>query len=145
MVGKEFNRKVTGGLFAATPPLEALRLLLSWATTVEGTGTGKVAGARPRGKRKGILIADVSRAFFETPARRDVCVELPEEALGEGEPNADTVSKLMASLYGTRDASAKWQEEVHTSMRNWGFKMGKYNSSTYFNKDRGAAMLCAWK
>ena len=36
MVGKEFNDKVIGGLFAATPPLEALRLLLSWAATTEG-------------------------------------------------------------------------------------------------------------
>jgi len=33
MVGKEFNDSELDGLFAATPPLEALRLLLSWAAT----------------------------------------------------------------------------------------------------------------
>ena len=82
-MGKEFNDKAIDGLFAATPPLEALRLLLSWAATVEGKGAGSFAGARRQERRKGIMIADVSRAFFEAPARRDVCVELPAEVLGE--------------------------------------------------------------
>ena len=50
---------------------------------------------------KSLLIADVSRAFFEAPAKRDLCVELPEEALAAGETVADTVGKLKASLYGT--------------------------------------------
>ena len=68
---EKFNDKAIEGLFAATPPLEALRLLLSWAATAEGKGTSSVAGARGRGARKGILMADVSRAFFDAPARRD--------------------------------------------------------------------------
>ena len=125
MVGKEFIDKAIVGLFAATPPFEALRLLLSWAATAEGKGTR----------------SDVSRAFFEAPARRDVCVELPEEALEEGESTADVVGKLMASLYGTRDASANWHEEVNKSMGQWGFKAGKYNPCTYFNKERGMRRL----
>ena len=33
MVGKEFNNGELEGLVAATPPIEALRLILSWATT----------------------------------------------------------------------------------------------------------------
>ena len=52
---------------------------------------------------RSLLIADVSRAFFEAPAKRDLCVELPEEALAAGETTFDTVGKLKASLYGTRD------------------------------------------
>ena len=54
-VGKEFNDRELEGLFAATPPLEALRLLLSWAAT-----GGKVpkGDATPNGGRS-ILIADV--------------------------------------------------------------------------------------
>ena len=72
MVGKEFNDREIEGLFAATPPLEALRLILSWAAT----GVG-IAPSSDVGPRKSILIADVSRAFFEAPAKRDICVELP--------------------------------------------------------------------
>ena len=36
MVGKEFNDRDVDGLFAATPPLESCRLLLSWAATTDG-------------------------------------------------------------------------------------------------------------
>ena len=34
LVGKEFNQDKQAGLFAATPPLEALKLLVSHAATV---------------------------------------------------------------------------------------------------------------
>ena len=75
---------------------------------------------------KSLLIADVSRAFFEAPAKRDLSVELPEEALAAGETVVDTVGKLKASLYGTGDASTNWQEEVSKCMMRSGFKVGRY-------------------
>ena len=43
MVGKEFNDSELDGLFAATPPLEALRLLLSW---VAADGSALPGGTR---------------------------------------------------------------------------------------------------
>ena len=82
---------VTDGLFVATPPLEALRLLLSWAATVEGKGAGSFAGARIHGKRKGIPIADVSRAFFSGPVEKLIYVQLPGEDKEEGK---DEVAEL---------------------------------------------------
>ena len=111
MAGEGFSGTPVDGLFAATPQLEALRLLLSWAATADGKGTSFVAGAISRGERKGILIANVSKGLLRGPSQERcvcVCVELPEEALGGGETTADVVGKLMASLYGTRDASANW-------------------------------------
>ena len=134
MVGKEFNDSVVDGLFAATPPLEALRLLLSWAATLPAAPSG--SGVRKRGSGKSILIADVSRAFFEAPAKRDLCVELPEEALEGEETTMSTVGKLLASLYGTRDASANWQEEVIKCMREWGFEVSRFNSCMFQHKTR---------
>ena len=119
MVGKEFNDYAVDGLFAATPPLEALRLLLSWAATSDA---GRSTSVGVKGSSKNMLIADVSRAFFEAPAKRDLCVELPEEALEGEETTTNTVGKLLASLYGTRDASANWQEEVIKCMREWGVR-----------------------
>ena len=135
--GKEFNDREIEGLFAATPPLEALRLLLSWASTGRVTPLGFVAEDK---KEKKILIADVSRAFFEAPAKRDICVELPEEALSAGETTQDTVGKLLASLYGTRDASKHWQEEVAKCMAEWGFITGRYNPCMFHHPTR--EVLC---
>ena len=82
LVGKEFNTGQEDGLFASTPPLEALRWLVSEAATIR------------RGHRMGskvALISDVSRAFFEAPARRKVAVILPTEAL-EGRRPRRTLS-----------------------------------------------------
>ena len=70
MVGKEFNDSVLEGLFAATPPLEALRLLLSHAASYYRPSNIPVRGSQPAMKHcKSLLIADVSRAFFEAPAK----------------------------------------------------------------------------
>ena len=133
MVGKEFNDREVDGLFAATPPLESLRLLLSWAATVDGGPSSTVDKV---GSGKSILIADVSRAFFEAPAKRDLCVELPEEALQGEETPLSTVGKLLASLSGARDASANWQEEVSRCMCEWGFEVGRFNPCMYQHVSR---------
>ena len=61
MVGKEFNDSVLEGLFAATPPLEALRLLLSHAASYSPPFGISAKGSRPTMKHcKSLLIADVS-------------------------------------------------------------------------------------
>ena len=38
LVGREFNMPKDDSLYAATPPLEALRLIVSYAATVQGGG-----------------------------------------------------------------------------------------------------------
>ena len=110
-VGKEFADKRVDGLFAGTPPLEALRFSVHEAATVEESGTGGVGSQ----EEKVIMIVDVARAFFEAKAIRKICVELPEEcAESLGGRN---VALLNRSLYGTRDAAMNWQEEVAKEMR----------------------------
>ena len=55
------------------------------------------------------MVADVSRAFLEALIQRAVCEEPPPEPWRNGE---DKVGLLVKSLYGTRDAAAKFQKEV---------------------------------
>ena len=69
MVGKEFNTGEMDGLFAGTPPLEAVRFLTHEAATVQST--------EPMGS-KVLMINNVSRTFCEAPAKRNICVELPK-------------------------------------------------------------------
>ena len=111
-VAKEINTGQEEGLFASTPPLEALRWLISEAATIK------------RGGRRGhkvMLISDVPRAFFEAPARRKVAANLPEEALEEGESKDGVVGILKQSLYGTRDAAVNFQQEVKRMMEKIGY------------------------
>ena len=91
MVGKEFNDREIEVMLAATPPLEALRLILSWAATIDTRGAATHGDARASSAGKSILIADASTAFSEAAARRDICVELPVEALGAGESPEEIV------------------------------------------------------
>ena len=129
LVAKEFNTGAQEGLFAATPPLEALRLLVSDAATTMGEG------------HKVVMLNDVARAFFEAPMKRCVCVELPAEALAEGESSADTVGYLQLSLYGTRDAAANFQNEVRQFMEGAGFVQSCYCPQVYWHRSRGLKVL----
>ncbi len=125
-VGKEFNDGKDTTLFAATPPLEALRLLVSEAATVD----------KNRMVRKVIMINDVARAYFEAKATRELCVELPEEDKTDDDRYADRVALLRKSLYGTRDAALNFQNEIRTLMEGIGYETGKYNVSTYHHSGR---------
>ena len=58
------------------------------------------------------MVNDVARAFFEAPATRNVCVEIPKEDKTEADVRHDKVGHLRMSLYGTRDAAMNWAEEV---------------------------------
>ena len=85
---------------------------------------------------KVIMINDVARAFFEAPAVRNVCVELPKEDKSEADVRHDKVGHLRMSLYGTRDAAMNWQEEVAREMRKLGFQRGRYNPCLYYHAGR---------
>ena len=132
LVAMEFKNtdKSMEDLFAGTPPLEALRMLVSEVATVDGGKAGE----------KVLLLADVSRAFFEADARREICVELPTEDKQE-EDEGDLVGYLMKSLYGTRDAATNWQEEVAKAMKGWGFRRGLSNPCLYWHREKGLKAL----
>ena len=74
-MGKEFADKRMEGLFAGTPPLEALRFLVREAATVDDYQSSDVGSS----DEKVLMINDVARAFFKAKATRKICVELPEE------------------------------------------------------------------
>ena len=59
---------------------------------------------------------DVLRACLHAKARRDVCVELPEEDHQE-----KTRGKLKKAMRGTRDAAKNWELEYTEMMVEAGF------------------------
>ena len=96
LVAKEFNTGVCPEMYAATPPSECLRTMLS-----------KAASGRSQGVS--LMYADVSRAYFYAKAVRPVYVKLREEDTAEGDEYR--CGKLMMSMYGTRDAALNWALE----------------------------------
>ena len=73
LVARETNTHRREDLFAAPPPLEALKIILSMVTT---GNKGEI-----------LMVNDISRAFFHARAKRDVCVQLPQEDTQPGDEN----------------------------------------------------------
>jgi hypothetical protein len=109
-VAKEFATTRSDEFFAATPPLEALRMLLSHAAT--GRKTSK-------GGRK-VLVIDARKAHLHAPAERLVYVDLPPEVKQPG-----MCARLRRCLYGTRDAPARWEAFLAGELEKMGFEKGK--------------------
>jgi len=123
-VAKDFKDSKRFDLFAATPPLEALKLLLSaWMT--------KGIGWNDNREDHVMDVIDIRRAYFHAMARRDVFVELPEEDAEEG-----MCGWLVKSLYGTRDAAQNWEAEYTEFMMDLGFTSGVATPCVFFHKER---------
>ena len=88
-MAKEIKMDKRTDLFAATPPLEAKKMLFSMAVT-EGIGYQK---DNPKEGMK-IDFIDISRAYFQADAIRDMYVQLPDEDWEEG-----LCGKLLKSMY----------------------------------------------
>ena len=71
-VAIEFNTEKVNGLYASTPPLEALKLLISDAAT-RTSDTFK----EEEEEEKVIMVNDVARAYFEAKVERTIAIELP--------------------------------------------------------------------
>ena len=98
LVAQEYKRQADWSFFAATPPLEALRSLLI-CTTI-GELPNELGQPVARAEPVVLMLIDMCRAHFYSPARRKVFVELPEEA-GTDKSN---VGRLLRSMHGCRDA-----------------------------------------
>ena len=70
---REFNVGLDDALYASTPSLEALRLIMRYAATQPLDG-----------QRRIIMINDVRRAHFYAKIQRDVYIELPKEEPDHG-------------------------------------------------------------
>jgi hypothetical protein len=87
LVAQESKRDKTDDLFAATPPLEAKKLLFS---IVASSGAGNISEFK-------IDFIDARRAYFHAKSRREVFIRLPPEDEEEG-----MCGKLIKAMYGTR-------------------------------------------
>ena len=112
--------------FAATPPLEGLRVLISLAQT--GQLGKKLADRRVLG------FYDVSRAHWHSPTKRKMYVRtLPEDT-----QVATGIARQLKAMYGGRDAGACWDEFSGKVMQALDFTPGVFSTCVYHSKSRDA-------
>ena len=125
LVAKEYNREKgrigDGDLFAATPPLEALRAIISLGVTGD--------------RSKAIMVNDISRAYMYAEARGDTFIEIPDEDVLDGE-QGKYVGRLRKAMYGTRAAAQCWQREFARTLRAAGFEQGRASPCVFYHQEK---------
>ena len=129
-VAMELKRQHGGasreGLFAAMPPLEGMRLLLSF-----------VASRRGCDVHYKLMFLDISKAYLHAEVLDDnIFVELPPEM-----KQPDMCGHLRRALYGTRQAARAWEEEYSRTLQEAGFQRGQCNPCMFYNVERDIRVL----
>ena len=122
-VAKEVNTYKTDAFYSSTPPLEAMRLLLSEAATTQADGAAM-------GSMK-LLLLDAKKAHLHAPAVRQVYVDLPPERQRPGR-----CCRLLRCLYGTRDAPQQWERYAANCLEHLGFVRGSASATVFRHRSR---------
>ena len=123
--------------FAPTPPLEALRTVLSMTATTIGEHKPNWDPDSPQ--RTQLSCLDVARAYFNAKCdpENPTYVQLPSEDPDSG----SSCGLLLRHMYGTRRAADGWQEECSTSLVEMGFVQGEACPNLFRHELRG--ILCS--
>ena len=119
IVAKDFRTDSRPDLFAAIPPLEYLRYLVS-----------RCASSHLGPRKTKLIVQYVKKAYFYAAATRDVYVDLPPERAQPG-----ICAKLHKSLYGTRDAALNWAQAYSEVLEGMGFVRGQSSPCSFFHKE----------
>jgi hypothetical protein len=121
-VVKEIATYKTDDFFAATPPLEAFRLLLSLAAS--------------DAQDIKIEVLDARKAHLHAYADRLVYTQLPPE---KAEPGY--CARLVRCLYGTRDAPKRWEAFLAEQLIALGFAKGRASPCCFFHAHLGVRCI----
>ena len=127
-VGLGLKRDKRLDLYAPTPPLETLKLLVAYCAQSQGT---------PKPKRIGIF--DVSRAYFCAPCQRPIFIEIPDEDWEVRDEHR--VGRLNLTLYGTRDAAQNRVVAYTKYLLSPGFEQGRASRCNFQLKGRDIRLI----
>ena len=156
-VAKQFRDDKCDDFFAATPPYETMKLLVSLAASQglhrpgwrrkrdpmllgatacrRGLDRSWVEEARYSEPLKLDLI-DISRAHFNGEPLEETYVELPPERRRPG-----VCGKLVTNMYGTRGAAAAWEKNYSENLEAWGFERGIACPCLFIHVERNLALM----
>ena len=118
----------SANFFVSTPPLEAVKFLISEAMTKRVSRSN-----RPQK----LSFIDVKKAYLCSAMLRELYVEPPPEA---NEP-PDTVWRLQRAVYGTCDAAAAWEREWTRTLNSVGFESGVSKPASLHCEKLDASMV----
>ena len=132
LVGRELNLFKQEGLFAATPPLESLRMILSICASNQFN--------LDENDNFIVMSNDIKRAYFYAPVSRPMHIVIPDEDWEDGDEGY--VGQLNLSLYGTRDAAVNWTNTFTKHLIEIGFTVGDASPCNFYYKTRRSPSRC---
>ena len=118
----------TSMTFAATPPVEGFRFLLSMAMT----------GEQEKNSQDELVIAffEISRAHFHSPVRRKVAIRM------QGDSSCPSgIAMLNRAMYGTKDAAQCFDLYCERTMEKLDHIIGVFNPRLYKNPVKDIRVL----
>ena len=118
----------TSMTFAATPPVEGFRFLLSRAMT----------GERKRNPQYELVMAffDISREHFRSPVRRKVAIRM------QGDPLCPSgIAMLNRAMCGTKDAAQCFDSHCARTMDTLDYNIGVFNPCLYKHLVKDVSVL----
>ena len=114
LVAMEFRRENRPDLYSATPPLEAVRMVVAMAAAApyEPNESDPVC----------LMHLDVSRAYFHALCKRPTFIHIPDEDYEAGDEWK--LGRLRVSMYGTREAARNWEDTYSDILEKAGFRRG---------------------
>lgn len=122
-VAKDLALVKSDEFFAAMPPLEALRMILSYVATGRKYGKGG----------RTVIIIDARKAHIHAYPDRDIFVDLPPELQAQFPGMRGWLRRM---LYGTRDAPQRWEAFLASELLKHGFIRGKASSCVFVDSTR---------
>jgi hypothetical protein len=132
LVARDFKpkgEKEREDLFAATPPLEAKKLLFRMAAGQVGATAAECVK---------LMFIDVKKAHLNGVVGEgvDVYIELPREAGAKGR-----CGKLRRWLYGMRPAASAWEKDYCDRFEAAGFRRGRAAPTVMYNPESGVRVV----
>ena len=119
MCAREFKSDDQPDWYAGTPPLVALKSIISVAANNKSAFS--------------IMHIDVSRAYFYAKAQRTVLMRPPvKKRMGA---DAGKVGLIKKSMYGTRDAASNWGRDWQGPIQKWRFQLGPSSKNSFHHKE----------
>ena len=122
LVAREMRDAGEESTFAPTPPLEALRTVLSLAATDMEGDEPHVRDPKSEDRTQ-VSIIDIARAYLNANVNPDkpAYVDLPQEDPGHSKGQCGL---LLRHMYGTKKAAEGWHDEYSGTLTEMGFIRG---------------------
>ena len=121
IVARDFKSADRPDLYGRTPPLEALKAIISIAAS--------------HSPEFSLMHVHVSCAYFHAKAQRPVLVKLAAEDCSEKDQGK--IGLLTKSMYGTRDAASNWVTRLARASRKLGPRAGAQCKKSVSQQEEG--------